>query len=172
MAWSTLLSLDCKKKLHRKHGFLQSTLITRIKAEIFWQWRCNDSIPGLSMWALCNMLAIISSVCSPMFCQLVNLSWINWKVQHCVREADCCWNNLYFKCSIHTFWPLYFQMASYKVQMLLAFIVQILCKARTWKDKYFPYHTSTEQIKIENSLGPFTIWRRGDSNVCIDWTSV
>lgn len=40
MASSTLLSLDCKnckrkKKLHRKHGFLQSTLITRIKAETF-----------------------------------------------------------------------------------------------------------------------------------------
>lgn len=118
------------------------------------------------MWALCNMLAVISSLCSPMFCQLVNLSWINWKVQNCVREADCCWNNLYFKCSIHIFWALYFQMASYKVQMLLAVTVQILCEARTWKDKYFPYHTSTEQIKIENSLGPFTVWRRGDSHIC------
>lgn len=89
---------------------MKSSLITRMNAVTFWQWLCNDSIAGLSMRVLCNMLAVISSLCSPVFCQLVNLSWTNWTVK-LVREADCCWNNLYFKCSFHIFchfifkWP-------------------------------------------------------------------
>ena len=37
---------------------------------------------------------------------------------------------------------------------------------KTWKDKYFPYHTSTEQIKIEKYLGPFNIGQREDSKAC------
>lgn len=49
--------------LHRNRGFLSSTLITRIKAQTFWQLCCSGSIARLSMWALCNMLATISSLC-------------------------------------------------------------------------------------------------------------
>lgn len=42
MAVSAALSLDCKtvkkkKKCHSEHEFLQSSLITSIKAETFWQ---------------------------------------------------------------------------------------------------------------------------------------
>lgn len=153
-----------KKKLRRKHDFLQSSLITRLKAETFWQWRRNDSIAELSMRVLCNMLAIISSLCSPMFCQLVNLSWINWRVQNCVREADCCWNNLYFKCSFHIFCHFIFKWPHIKSRCYQHSYC-IFCVS-AWKEKYFPYHTSTEQIKIEKSLGSFTVGQSDDSNVC------
>lgn len=146
MASNTLLSLDCrnckrKKKLHRKHSFLQSTLITRIKAETFGNG--NDSIARLSMWALCNMLAIISPLCSPMFCQLVNLSWINWKVQNCVREAECCWNNLYFKYPFHKIWTLIFKWSHIKSRCYWYSYCRYC--VRTWKDNTF--HTTQAKSK-------------------------
>lgn len=133
------------------HGFLQSTLITKVKAEKFWQ--CSDSIAGHSTWALCNMLPIISSLCSPMLCPLVNMSQINWEVQNCVREADCCWHNLYFKCSFHKFWPLTFKMATYKIQRLLAFRLYILCKDLKWWIVSIPHkHRANQNINVSGSI--------------------
>lgn len=116
---------------------MKSSLITRMNAVTFWQWLCNDSIAGLSMRVLCNMLAVISSLCSPVFCQLVNLSWTNWTVK-LVREADCCWNNLYFKCSFHIFCHFIFKWPHIKSRC------------------YQHFHT-VHSVWAGKPLGPFTM---------------
>lgn len=130
---------------------MKSSLITRMNAVTFWQWLCNDSIAGLSMRVLCNMLAVISSLCSPVFCQLVNLSWTNWTVK-LVREADCCWNNLYFKCSFHIFCHFIFKWPHIKSRC------------------YQHFHT-VHSVWAGKPLGPFTMteWLKKNSANIFKW---
>ena len=92
------------------------------------------------------------------------MSWINWKVQNCVIEADCCWSNLYFKGSFHIFWPLCFQMASYNVQMLPPFILKMPFKELKGQIVSIPHkHRANQNKKIS---GSFITEQSEDSNVC------
>lgn len=60
----------------RENCSLQLSLV-RVNSGRFWQWLCNYSTAWLFVRILvCNMLALISSLCSPVLCQLVKFLYL------------------------------------------------------------------------------------------------